>query len=408
MSSNTAKKAKRRSKKKQSKNRNKKGDRNLKMASLARGTQVREVGINRKLNLARKELSFLANYDPKLGNGVRLKGSDFVQTLTTGSTAPVAGSTLVDLLVAPGEFSNTRLAQFSALFERYRVRSWTFWYIPNVPSTVAGSMISYPDYDVADTVSPTFGLNEALAHMGSQMFNVYSETPVRFDRVDPYTDLFTDAEGTDIRLTYVGRLRYLAAAALTASTTYGNIYMEYDIDFYIPQLQSSIIEVAVPQTLYLKSSAAQGQTQVNAGNQIGAGVLDASPTGSSLYPLGIGNIFTALFTPDAAALATNLQGVPLTGGGITAASNLFLRVVSPEQSGVSGAMNNAAVAIYRSIVDCENDQPTASTSGGTQYAFNSTTSDLWKAIVNIPSGALMGALTNIRLIPYDRFASITY
>jgi hypothetical protein len=383
--------------------------------SLERGTSRRSVGINRKLNLARRELSFLPTYDPKLGSGVRLKGSDYVGSLATGVSGGPIGSVLADILVAPGEFDNTRIQQFSSLFERYRVRSWTFWYIPSVPSTQAGQFLAYPDYDVSDSLSPTLPLNEAMAHMGSQLFNVYSETPIQFDRVDPFTDLFTDAEGTDQRLTYVGRIRFLAASALGASVSFGTIYMEYDIDFYIPQLQSTAIETVVTGTASLKSCTPQAASVSN-GAVISCGMLETgAPLNSPNFDLGVGNIFSADFISDAVAKTTTLDGSQLSGLNFNTVQRLFFKIL-PLAAGYSGGnvsapKNTSYITLARSLADLMTmTGGITSVSGGSKYALTGFSENDWINTSGglVGGGDLMGLLSNIRLIPQDRYASIIY
>lgn len=365
------------------------------------------MGINRKLNVTRKELEFLSTYDPKLGSGVRLKGSDYVAPITTGAGIAAPGSVLLDVLVSPGEFDSTRVQQIAALFERYRVRSWTFWYIPAVPSTIAGQILAYPDYDVADSLG-TLPLNEAMAHMGSQLFNVYTETPIQFDRVDPYTDLFTDAEGADPRLTYVGRLRYLTAVALQASTTFGTIYMEYDIDFYLPQLQTGTLSVTAPD-VFLKTVASSA-VNVATGSNVPGLALDNLAVGTSLQNYGSGNIFSAIFRSDAASPGTTLDGSTFSGAGVlNVAQQIFFKIVAGLPNNGGTVPNLAYCTAYRSLPEAEADTPV-------QTVFTSSyitaIISLMRLLNNsgaaIAPGALLGSLSQIRLLPFSRFDKLTY
>lgn len=415
MNSKSANNRKKKNGKKRQKRNTKRKQRqqNLAGSSLARSTLNKSVGINRKLNVTRRELQFLPTYDPKLGSGSRLVGSDYVGTLTTGLT-PTPGTVLLDISVAPGEFDNTRIQQFAALFERYRVRKWTFWYIPSVPSTQAGQFLSYPDYDVSDALSPTLPLNEAMAHMGSQLFNVYSETPVQFDRVDPFTDLFTDAEGTDPRLTYVGRLRYLACSNLAVNTTYGSIYMEYDIDFFIPQLQSGTLPTQVLGDAYVKVIQNSSAASVANGAQIASVKLETGPTlGSPIFDLGVGNTFMGTFTPDVLAPATTLESSPFTGATAPGGSTVFFKILSDYSTGALNLSVNGPVAsLYRAWSDAEDDVGNcdATLFGVGNYANTNSSGSTLKNLSGaaIAGGVLLGVLRNIRLLPTTRFDSIKY
>jgi hypothetical protein len=53
--------------------------------------------------------------------------------------------------------------------------------------------------------------------------------------VDPLTSLYTGPE-SDNHWTYQGRFILLAATSIAADTTLGGIYIDYDIEFFIPQL----------------------------------------------------------------------------------------------------------------------------------------------------------------------------
>jgi len=84
-------------------------------------------------------------------------------------------------------------------------------------------------------------LQRAAAHYGDKSVQVWqgSEKPVFWEikDVDPLTDLYIDSDGTDPRWTNQGRFVLLAASTIAANTPCGNIYLDYDIEFYIPQLE---------------------------------------------------------------------------------------------------------------------------------------------------------------------------
>jgi hypothetical protein len=155
----------------------------------------------------------------------------------TPNTAISPGDVLLSQVVAPNSFQGTRLYQMSKLFERYQVNHWSFNYISAVAATNVGQLLMYPEYDVADPA--TNDLQQAMAHMDSVLFNIYTSSSCEFVKADPFTDLFTDPTGDDPRLSAVGKLIMLAVANIPTNTSIGSIFMDYDITFYVPQLEST-------------------------------------------------------------------------------------------------------------------------------------------------------------------------
>lgn len=177
------------------------------------------------------------------GSSCRIRGTDFFQAVTSGA-ANVAGDVLISAVVNPALLGVSRLATMSNLYERYKFRSLKFRYDPIANATVSGQLIGYVDYDTQDDPTGIVGvqnLQRAAAHYGEKPVQVWqgSEKPVFWEvkDVDPLTDLYVDADGTDPRWTNQGRFVLLAASALPAATALGNIYLDYDIEFYIPQLE---------------------------------------------------------------------------------------------------------------------------------------------------------------------------
>lgn len=203
-------------------------------------SRQKTVGIARKVNMSGKPMSFSGTRSSRHGNGLLVCGSDYVGQVNVDAASLGAGSKLLELDVCPSQFTGTRISQIAPLFERYKIRSWKFTYTPAVPSTQAGQLLFYPEYDPedAENVDPLTRIRQGTAHMGSVLFNVYSPATINFISPDPFTDLFTDGSGDDQRLTIAGLVRLYLVTALTTPVTLGTLHMDYEIEFYIPQLQS--------------------------------------------------------------------------------------------------------------------------------------------------------------------------
>jgi hypothetical protein len=178
------------------------------------------------------------------GSSCRIRGTDYLTAVTIGGTAAAAGDVLVSQVVNPARLSIARLATMARLYERYKFKSLKFRYAPVANSTVSGQIIGYVDYDTYDNPSGTSGvqnLQRAAAHYGEKPVQVWQggEKPVFWEikDIDPMTDLYIDTDESDPRWTNQGRFVLLAASAIAANTACGNIYLDYDVEFYIPQIE---------------------------------------------------------------------------------------------------------------------------------------------------------------------------
>lgn len=179
-------------------------------------------------------------------SSTRCIGTDYLCAITIGGTAAAAGDVLYTTVVNPSTLGLGRLATIAKLFERYKFKSLKFRYAPVANAQVTGQILGYVDYDTMDDPTGTSGvqnLQRAGAHLGEKPVQVWqgSEKPVFWEikDVDPMTDLYCDSDGTDPRWTNQGRFVLLAASAIASGTACGNIYLDYDVEFYIPQMEST-------------------------------------------------------------------------------------------------------------------------------------------------------------------------
>jgi len=177
----------------------------------------------------------------KDGHMCRFRGTDFLTAVTIDSkTAAAAGDILINKTVNPKTLGISRLATASTLWERYKFKSLKFRYAPVAPTTAGGSLLGYVDYDTYDDITGLSGdqnLQRAAAHFGEKPTKLWEDKFWEIKDVDPLTDLYIDTDGTDPRWTNQGRFLLLANSAIPAGTACGNIYLDYDVEFFIPQLE---------------------------------------------------------------------------------------------------------------------------------------------------------------------------
>jgi hypothetical protein len=179
-------------------------------------------------------------------SSTRCLGTDFLTSITIGGTNAAAGDVLYTTVVNPTSLGVGRLATIAKLYERYKFRSLKFRYAPVANAQVSGQLLGYVDYDTQDDptgISGVQNLQRAGAHLGEKPVQVWqgSEKPVFWEikDEDPLTDLYCDSDGTDPRWTNQGRFVLIAASAIASGTACGNIYLDYDLELFIPQLELS-------------------------------------------------------------------------------------------------------------------------------------------------------------------------
>lgn len=187
---------------------------------------------------------------PKYGVSSRFTGCDLVGNVVV-PTLNAAGTILFNQLIAPGAFARTRLAALAPLWERYKYNSARLIFQSTCGSTVAGTLCSMVDYDPTDDLGAvTLGTVPFVvaAAMGSAEAQAWQNQSCLLKYVDNMMDWETDSDATDpasLRLQNQGQY-WLAIQTPIADQTglllaqgqpLGSIYIEYDIEFFIPQLQ---------------------------------------------------------------------------------------------------------------------------------------------------------------------------
>lgn len=197
-----------------------------------------------------RRVTFNVSAGSKPGS-IRIRAQDFMGQ-ASWTTAYVAGSTLLNILVCPGgaSFVNTRLGNFAKLYDKYCFKNLKFHVQTAAPTNSAGSYILSYDTDVSDPTPPASvdAIRQFLAHAGSRMGAAWESISIDCSLSDEQKFFYTSpASQGDERLTYQGQI-YLAVASPVITTHNMNLWLEYDIELYDPQLETTVVESVIGAT----------------------------------------------------------------------------------------------------------------------------------------------------------------
>jgi hypothetical protein len=167
-------------------------------------------------------------------------GTDLVGSINSLAAGHSVGDILLTQLISPSEFPGTRLNQYSALFQRYRIKKIHFRYEPMANATQSGQVIGYADFDVDNELledNPD-NLRIAAAHQGQVPNQIWQEASYDMGQAGTFTDLYTESGGAnaDDRLSIQGVFYLIAASTIAGDLPLGNIYIDYEVLFSIPYL----------------------------------------------------------------------------------------------------------------------------------------------------------------------------
>lgn len=177
-------------------------------------------------------------------DAIRIRGVEWLGPVTIPANA-VAGQTVRNDYVQPGAFTSSRLALFGTMYEKFLFTKLNMHYTPSVGSGQAGSILLAYDRDISDPTPPPseVGIRQYMSWEDTVVGNVWSPHTLRSKLESPETGFYTDeAAGGDDRLAYQGQL-YVAVVNPLGNAlpfTIGNVAIEYEVDLFVPQLQTVI------------------------------------------------------------------------------------------------------------------------------------------------------------------------
>lgn len=177
-------------------------------------------------------------------DAIRVRGVEWLGPVTIPANA-VAGQTVRNDYVQPGALTSSRLALFGAMYEKFLFTKINMHYTPAVGSGQAGTILLAYDRDISDDTPPPseVGIRQYMSWEDTVVGNVWSPHTLRSKLEAPETGFYTDeAAGGDDRLAYQGQLYVAVVNPLGNATpiTIGNVAIEYEVDLFVPQLQTVI------------------------------------------------------------------------------------------------------------------------------------------------------------------------
>ena len=182
----------------------------------------------------------------KYKGGVRVMGRDYFAT-ATWLTSSTVGSALVNVPLNPSALDGTRLAQFTALYEKYRFNKFKVYACPTASTSISGAYGMSYDRDPSDVTPATGdpGIREYMSFEGSTTASAWLQSELDAPLMEPTTDYFVNAvSGGDERLVDQGQFYLWVYTACSANTQIA-LEIEYDLTLYIPQTTGSVGSVLV-------------------------------------------------------------------------------------------------------------------------------------------------------------------
>jgi hypothetical protein len=172
-------------------------------------------------------------------NAAVVSGSEFISTVavtTSNAVGDVIPAGTVNY-VCPQVYSDTRLAIFSTLFEKYEIIEWEIEYVPQCPTTTSGSLYLFFEPDPADTaIGGVNMVRRAVAARGENIA-VWQNTRVRYPASALDSTYFT-SDSTDLRQSRGGYFAVVAGSTYAANATVGTLLLHYKLRFFKPIIES--------------------------------------------------------------------------------------------------------------------------------------------------------------------------
>lgn len=187
-------------------------------------------------------------------NGMRVQHREYVADVLGSASYLVSGRS-----INPGQASTFPwLSLIAANFEKYRFRKLHFVYESSVATTAAGVVLSAIDLDASD---PAPSSKQAImSYQCAERSNVWMSHTTRMPMQQPSLYVRTGPlpVNTDIKTYDAGN--FFLAIQGSATTAQGELYVEYDVDLYVPQLSNA---PSVASLSYKTSSTVQGYDFTN-------------------------------------------------------------------------------------------------------------------------------------------------
>jgi hypothetical protein len=296
------------------------------------GQQGRRQGANRQFSAASAYASGQSGMAPVVrasADQCYVKHRELVTNISgTSSAAFVLANTFA---LNPGiQATFPWLSTMAQNWETYRFRKLRFCYYTRTGSTTVGSVVFCPDYDAADAAPA----NESLA---STFKDVQEDVPWK-DIITPLSPIPLDqpqsrkyirtgalAANLDIKTYDAGNL-FVFTVDSAAAAAWGKLWVEYEVDLFTPQSQSSI-PVGVAGGSFVKGGSATGANPLgtapssNAANAFiaidGSSDISFQKTGTYLIGYDIAGTVLSAYSATLGTGVTSIASINIANGGAT-------------------------------------------------------------------------------------------
>jgi len=170
----------------------------------------------------------------KGGDVVILSGRDFYSAVSVTSTQ-AQGDTLLSIDMNPNSFTNSRLAIFAKLYEKWQIIDFRVEYKASCAVDTSGALVHYfhPDYYDSPGVGSQ-AINVASSSSNFREMQVWQNSILGYRPERKMPDMYTSENGTDNRLASYGHYYLLAATNFSVANPIGNVFVHYKIRFMKP------------------------------------------------------------------------------------------------------------------------------------------------------------------------------
>jgi len=267
---------------------------------------------------AKRRVYFIVqSANTKYKEAIRIKGQDYVSTVQ--GNGETTGVSILNQPVNPlyGVFAGTRLSHFAELYDKYCFNDLKFHYSPACGSSTSGSIVMAYDRDPTDGTPPAsdHGLQQYFGMMGAQSTVVWDSMTVSAPRSDPQDFYYANKGSTsDERLTDQGQI-YIAAATLLPVGPIGNLWVEYDITLFDPQLEDNdAIEAARDDNVNVSTVAKTGFNGIAVTQSIGKQISQHVDTDGNTFFRFLPGTYSLLYEWLTSSASTSATLSPYVAG----------------------------------------------------------------------------------------------
>jgi hypothetical protein len=223
------------------------------------------------------------------GAGIRVKHREYVADVVASSTA----FEVTKYPLNPGmALTHPWLAALAVLYERYSVRAYRVYYETAKSASTDGKVMIGIDFDALDNSPPN--KQQLLSYKSSVSAGVWQEAMLQCSmkeliRKDLYVRCGSISSG-DLKTYDFGAL-YVASQGASAATL-GELYVEYDIEFSVPQ--TDISAQALCNSASVASGGTVSKTAIFGDAAVVSGGLDVEAAGSTLTFNRVGEYLLSL------------------------------------------------------------------------------------------------------------------